>query len=336
MRRRVLRRIVPRGAAMSSLIRIPPLPVAHMRAMQLVGEANPSPQELRQIVDADPALTAALLRAANSAASAPIGPVRTAQVAIMRVGTTESRRIIMSVALSSSFGDLRRSQIDEHEIWRHLIATGFLADATAWGEVEHTEAFTAGLLHDIGRLAMAVDVRDALDGPAALQQLRGAAPPRQRCHEAAEGRTAHKGRRRVCRGTRVRGGRGRPRDLQPGHRRPPPGRGGRRRRQRGVGAGRSRRLPPAHRQRPRVREGGVRRVLPEGLHRPDRGDADAIAPHEADRACMERGTGFEPATPAWRASQRTRCATKATGDAKCVQLSALEEIVTERQFPNPV
>lgn len=142
---------------MTSVIRIPPLPVAHMRAMQLVGEADPSPQDLRSIVDADLALTAALLRAANSAASAPIEPVRTSQVAIMRVGTTESRRIIMSVALSSSFGDLRRTGIDEHEIWRHLIATGVLADATAWGEVEHTEAFTAGLLHDIGRLAMAVD-----------------------------------------------------------------------------------------------------------------------------------------------------------------------------------
>ncbi len=142
---------------MTTAIRIPPLPVAHMRAMALVGNLEPSLQELNQIVDADPALTAALLRAANSALSAPVDPVRTAHIAIVRVGTVEARRIIMGIALSNSFHDLRRSKIDEHELWRHLVATGVLADATAWGNVEHTEAFTAGLLHDLGRLAMAVE-----------------------------------------------------------------------------------------------------------------------------------------------------------------------------------
>ena len=129
---------------MTTAIRIPPLPVAHMRAMALVGNLEPSLQELNQIVDADPALTAALLRAANSALSAPVDPVRTAHIAIVRVGTVEARRIIMGIALSNSFHDLRRSKIDEHELWRHLVATGVLADATAWGNVEHTEAFTAG------------------------------------------------------------------------------------------------------------------------------------------------------------------------------------------------
>ena len=142
---------------MATAIRIPPLPVAHMRAMSLVGNPEPSQKDLQQIVDSDPALTAALLRAANSAISAPLDPVRTAHVAIVRVGTIEARRIIMGVALSNSFHDLRRSKMDEHELWRHLIATGILADVIAWGEVEHTEAFTAGLLHDLGRLAMAVE-----------------------------------------------------------------------------------------------------------------------------------------------------------------------------------
>lgn len=140
---------------MPSAIEIPPLPVAQVRALGLVSNPEPSYAELRKVVDADPALTAAVLRAANSAISAPVDRVRTAHVAMVRIGAIESRRIIMGVALSSSFQDLHRSKIDENEIWRHLIATGVLSDATAWGEVQHTEAFTAGLLHDIGRLAMA-------------------------------------------------------------------------------------------------------------------------------------------------------------------------------------
>ena len=140
---------------MSPTIDIPTLPVAQIRAMSLISNPAPSFDELSSVVEADPALTAALLRAANSAASAPVDRVNTSRIAMVRIGTTETRRIVMSIALSNSFGSLQRSHIDEAELWRHLIATGILADATAWGEVRHSEAFTAGLLHDLGRLAMA-------------------------------------------------------------------------------------------------------------------------------------------------------------------------------------
>lgn len=140
---------------MTSVIEIPSLPVAKVRALSLVSNRDPSYDELVRVVAPDPALTAALMRAANSAVSAPVDRVRTARAAMVRLGVTEARRLIMGVALSSSFQNLRRSKIDEHELWRHLIATAILADATAWGEVGVTEAFTAGLLHDIGRLALA-------------------------------------------------------------------------------------------------------------------------------------------------------------------------------------
>lgn len=140
---------------MTSPLEIPTLPVARMRALSLVADPDPSYGDLAGMVDSDPALTVALLRAANSAASAPVDRVRTAHIALIRVGIKEARRIIMSMALSTSFRGLHRSNVDEDEMWRHLIATAVLADATAWGEVRHSEAFTAGLLHDIGRLVMA-------------------------------------------------------------------------------------------------------------------------------------------------------------------------------------
>lgn len=74
---------------------------------------------------------------------------------MVRIGAKKTRRIIMSVALSASFSNLSRSTIYEVELVRHLIATGVLADAAAWGDVRHSEVFTAGLLHDVGRMAMA-------------------------------------------------------------------------------------------------------------------------------------------------------------------------------------
>lgn len=140
---------------MTTSMEIPALPVARMRAMSLVANPDPAYHDLAKMVEADPALTAALLRAANSAISAPRDRVKTAHVAMVRVGVKEARRIVMGVALSSSFRGLHRSGVDESELWRHLIATAVLADTIAWGEVRHAEAFTAGLLHDLGRLVMA-------------------------------------------------------------------------------------------------------------------------------------------------------------------------------------
>lgn len=140
---------------MTTSMEIPTLPVARMRAMSLVANPDPAYDELAKMVDTDPALTAALLRAANSAVSAPRDRVRTAHVAMVRVGVKEARRIIMGVALSNSFRGLHRSGVDEAEMWRHLIASAVLADAIAWREVRNGEAFTAGLLHDVGRLVLA-------------------------------------------------------------------------------------------------------------------------------------------------------------------------------------
>ena len=42
-------------------------------------------------------------------------------------------------------------------MWRHVVASALLADATAWGAGSRSAAFTAGMLHDIGRLALAIE-----------------------------------------------------------------------------------------------------------------------------------------------------------------------------------
>ena len=140
---------------MAIAISIPTLPITRMRALGLITNDDPSLDELTQAVDPDPAITAALLRIANSAASSPIEPVRTARVAIVRLGLLETKRVVLSATLSGAFGGLSASGIHQDALWKHLIATAVLADGIAWGEIRHGEAFTAGLLHDIGRLAMA-------------------------------------------------------------------------------------------------------------------------------------------------------------------------------------
>ncbi|MCA9847225.1 MAG: HDOD domain-containing protein [Dehalococcoidia bacterium] len=139
---------------------LPVLPAGRMRAFRLL--SNPSPQldEIVDVADADVGLLAALLRAANSAASAPMSPIGTARNATVRIGTEEARRIILATAANETFRSARRSGLNLHDVWGHLFATAVIADHLALASVEHSEAFSAGLLHDLGRLAMAANQSD--------------------------------------------------------------------------------------------------------------------------------------------------------------------------------
>ena len=135
---------------------LPPLPASQVRLLQLLPKADVELAELVSIVETDPALTVAVLRAANSAVSSPVRRIGTARAAVIRLGALATRRLLGGYVVSSGFEVPAASAIDLDEYWRHSLATVLLADAIAIKDGGRTEAFTAGLLHDVGCLAMAV------------------------------------------------------------------------------------------------------------------------------------------------------------------------------------
>lgn len=134
---------------------IPTLPAVHAQALGLLSDPSTSIPALGQVVETDPALTVSVLRAANSAASAPVTAIGTPAEAIVRIGLNTTRKIITAAVVSESFNRLDYAGIDSAELWKHLFTTALVADASAWGAEQRSTAFTAGLLHLIGRMAMA-------------------------------------------------------------------------------------------------------------------------------------------------------------------------------------
>lgn len=134
---------------------LPPLPTTFAHAVRLAANPDADVDELTSVVEVDPVLTLAVLRFANSAFSAPAARIDTARRAVVRLGSQQVRRIVLGSVVGKSFTALGRAHLDGDELWRHLVACGLLADAAAWGDVAHSVAFTAGLLHDLGRLALA-------------------------------------------------------------------------------------------------------------------------------------------------------------------------------------
>ena len=127
--------------------------------MVLMWNPDADLRDFLAVIEGDPGLTASVLRAANSASSAPAEPIITARNAIVRIGLEGVRQIMVAALARSEFGSLEESGLDPEEVWRWLLAVGLLTEAFATHDGadpdELMAAFTAGMLHQIGRLAYA-------------------------------------------------------------------------------------------------------------------------------------------------------------------------------------
>jgi len=164
---------------------LPVLPPARARVLTIVSSPSPDPHEVTSIVRSDPALAAAVIRAANSAWSAPRAAVRTVERAVIRIGPRETLQIVGAAVLSTTFEDLEAAGLDVDDLWRHVVACGLLTelliDADAPRDVR-AAAYSAGLLHDIGRLGMAAERPD--DYAAVVERVRGGVPAQEAEHRA--------------------------------------------------------------------------------------------------------------------------------------------------------
>lgn len=129
-----------------------PLPQVAQRILGL-DEGTFSAHELAAIIATDQALTAKLLRLSNSAYYGFARRITTARDAVVLLGY----RSVRNAALTSCLMQTAQTatNIDYEAFWQCSIATGILAEVLARAEgAQHEEAFTAGVLHRIGLLAL--------------------------------------------------------------------------------------------------------------------------------------------------------------------------------------
>jgi HD-like signal output (HDOD) protein len=138
---------------------LPTMPTPLARGKVLLWNPQADLRDFLAVIEGDPGLTASVLRAANSAASAPVEPVATARNAIVRIGLETARTITIAALSRAEFERFDQSGLDSDAFWRWLLAVGVLAESFATHDGLPPEdlqtAFTAGLLHQVGRLAYA-------------------------------------------------------------------------------------------------------------------------------------------------------------------------------------
>jgi len=137
---------------------IEPLPASVTRLTALTRGDNWSLHDVEEIVRLDQALTMRLLRAANSAASASAVPIATVRDAIVRLGVRSLLSLAMAVGVQKRMAQaLPEYGLIEGELWRHSVAAALATESlqTYCRAQVPPEAYTAALLHDVGKLVMA-------------------------------------------------------------------------------------------------------------------------------------------------------------------------------------
>jgi len=136
---------------------LPPLPTAAQEVLSIVADDPKDIIRLEQTIRHDPAMTSQLLKVANCAAYAPRTAIDTVQRAIVYLGFSRVRNIALSLSIFGLFKSKKAMKgLKQEEFWTHAIATATVTRMLALElDEENTEvSFTAGLLHDIGRIAI--------------------------------------------------------------------------------------------------------------------------------------------------------------------------------------
>ena len=139
------------------VIGLPSLPTVVTQLINLVGDPATSARDISQLISADQALTAKILKVANSAFYGFPRKIATVQLAIVVLGFETVKNLGLSVAVLKRFHAGKAHPLfDRQQFWEHAIGCGVAARMLGrkLDRKLEGEAFVAGVVHDIGKLIL--------------------------------------------------------------------------------------------------------------------------------------------------------------------------------------
>lgn len=135
--------------------KLPVLSPIALRVVQLSDDPLCDSRRLGETISGDPGLSARVLKLANSSFYGYGGQVTNLQQAIVLLGFGTIKNVILGISLTDLFPRMPSSKYVDH-FWQDSYLTGCLAFLIA-RSIRHPNqayAFTAGLLHDVGKLVL--------------------------------------------------------------------------------------------------------------------------------------------------------------------------------------
>lgn len=145
----------------SGELAMPRLPQVAVRVVRIGTKDSTSAGQLSDIIDADRALRAVVLRIAGSAAKRPAVPIASLRHAVAWLGVDEVANIAFTVALQGKMLDVPGQQRTARRLWRHALASALWSRQLALLLAQETgPSYLCGLLHNIGRVVALGAIND--------------------------------------------------------------------------------------------------------------------------------------------------------------------------------
>ncbi len=152
----------PLKALVSRLETLPSVPDLYSQIVEELQSPNASVKVIAEIVAQDPAMTAKILQLVNSAYFGLSRHISNLNRAVNLLGLETIKALVLTAQVFSRFDPDTVEAFDVDSLWGHSTVVGALsraiADAEDGDEELLSDALTAGLLHDVGKLLLAVNL----------------------------------------------------------------------------------------------------------------------------------------------------------------------------------
>jgi HD-like signal output (HDOD) protein len=169
--------------------RLPSIPALYMQVVKKSSRPDTSVEEIGGLISRDISMTAQVLKLTNSAFFGLHRELSSAEEAVAYLGLDTIKALVLSVHAFSQFEKIETGALKIEALWNHSLQVAGLAKRISKMEGQDPkaaeEAFTAGMLHDVGKLVLAVNLpeeyaeatrlaRSGLELPLAEHQVFGA------------------------------------------------------------------------------------------------------------------------------------------------------------------
>ncbi|MFW5450719.1 MAG: HDOD domain-containing protein [Methylophagaceae bacterium] len=168
----------------SGTLVLPTLPEVALQVREVVDDPDATAAQLAAIIVTDAALSARLMKVANSALYRGRLAVESVQMAVSRLGLTMVRNLVTSLVMEQMF-QATSNRLDKrlHNLWKHSTEVAAISQVLAANQpgIKTDEAMLAGLIHDIGILPIlmkAEEKPDLLQNSALLDEVLASLHPR--------------------------------------------------------------------------------------------------------------------------------------------------------------
>ncbi len=144
------------GQLVTQSLNLVSMPAVYARLREVMDQEGSTMSDVAEVVSLDPALSARLLRIANSAYYGLPAQVDTITRAASLIGVQQIHDLVLATSVANAFHGLPNELMDMNTFWFRSVTCGYLARELGHASgLRQTEGlFVRGLLHDLGHLIL--------------------------------------------------------------------------------------------------------------------------------------------------------------------------------------